>query len=349
MYNLPREIIKRVRKIRCPHQVTWNLLYRCNLNCIFCALSQVRRNINYNKLNELNLAEVNRILKELEKAGIGEIYFTGGEPLIRSDFFDILDKTKELGLDVEFVTNGTLFSKEVINKIVHSGVRSVMVSINGTNDWVDRKIYGKPGVSNVVLKNIKKLVEIRNEVGAKIRITTNTVLTTENIFNLKELAQKLSEIGIDKANLQPFFKFNDQVDFLTNFDTADSREESLFFLNSAPNDEKLSDEEYNQQIKNFISGGRRKCDHCFNPVVSTYISYDGNVSPCCFLSEREEYLMGNLKKDSFEKIWFDKKFKKWRYNNLESLQADPCRTCVTLLDKTCKKFLMKEGVFSGIS
>jgi len=82
--------LKGIRKCaaerRNPFSVMFELTYECNFDCIHCYVRGSRK-----EKRELNTKEVFSVLDELKKMGIFRIGFTGGEPLLRKDIFDILD------------------------------------------------------------------------------------------------------------------------------------------------------------------------------------------------------------------------------------------------------------------
>src|SRR6476619_2077622 len=84
-----------------PICLTWELTYACNLQCVHCLSSSGRRDP-----RELTTAESKRVLDELRELQVFYINIGGGEPMVRRDFFDIVEHSIGNGIGVKFSTNG---------------------------------------------------------------------------------------------------------------------------------------------------------------------------------------------------------------------------------------------------
>jgi len=90
-------------------QCDWEITDRCNLNCLHCIINKKRK--------ELNTKQCFFIIDILKKLGCKEINFTGGEPLTRKDFFEILRYSKNKGIIIKVFTNGILVNKQNIKNL----------------------------------------------------------------------------------------------------------------------------------------------------------------------------------------------------------------------------------------
>lgn len=332
-----RKFKRKVFSIKNPYQVTWNITYKCNLKCIFCALPYVWKYTNYNPSRELKLVEIEKIIEELATFGVKEIFFTGGEPLLRSDFFKILHCSVRSDINTSFVTNGTLITKNMAKRIVMSGVREVMVSIDGHSSTLHDQLRNSKGAFKKTINGIKNLVEARKELKSDVLITTNTVLLRQNITYLLQIGKLILSLNVDKINIQPFYPFTASV---KKYSVANLKDVRIIHKFKRYISRKLPlDEEYVNEVIHILTTGKRKWDICLNPCVSCYITYDGTVTPCCFLSERIAYDMGNLRKESIRKIWNRKNYRNFRMVTLERLVTRTCQSCTTLSDIECMKFL----------
>src|SRR5262245_48231504 len=84
-----------------PVCLTWELTYACNLQCIHCLSSSGRRDP-----RELTTAEAKRVLDELQALQVFYINIGGGEPMVRRDFFEIVEYAIDHDVGVKFSTNG---------------------------------------------------------------------------------------------------------------------------------------------------------------------------------------------------------------------------------------------------
>jgi radical SAM protein with 4Fe4S-binding SPASM domain len=106
--------------------VQWELTYRCNERCTHCYLDVLAPGAKVP--GELSTAECKRVLDELAALGALTVTFSGGEALVRSDFFEIAQYARKKGFAVRLFTNGILIKAEVADKI--AAVRPVVVELS---------------------------------------------------------------------------------------------------------------------------------------------------------------------------------------------------------------------------
>jgi len=166
-----------------PLNVLFELTYRCNFNCVHC----------YNvkeKKKELTTPQVKKILTELGKAGCFHVGFTGGEPLVRKDIFEILDHAKRLGFRITILTNGYLVNAGTADKIASLGVNlnKVDISFLGANKETFEGITRKKGSYDKVLNAVKLLKKRGVEVMIKPTLMRQN---KDEFFRIKEMADSL--------------------------------------------------------------------------------------------------------------------------------------------------------------
>ena len=109
-----------------PICLTWELTYACNLQCVHCLSSSGRRDP-----RELTTAEALRVIDELRDLQVFYINIGGGEPMVRADFFDLLDHAVDRGVGVKFSTNGTRMSRARAERLAGSDYVDVQISLDG--------------------------------------------------------------------------------------------------------------------------------------------------------------------------------------------------------------------------
>ena len=118
-----------------PICLTWELTYACNLQCVHCLSSSGRRDP-----RELTTAQARRIIDELHDLQVFYVNIGGGEPTIRSDFFELVDYAISRGVGVKFSTNGSRIDATVARRLAATDYLDVQISIDGmdaaTNDAV---------------------------------------------------------------------------------------------------------------------------------------------------------------------------------------------------------------------
>lgn len=109
----------------------------CNLRCTHCYMNSGVRT-----QNELNTIEILDVITKFKKAKGTKIVLSGGEVLMRPDFPIIVESCKAHGLTVEVLTNGTLWNKELIEKVV-SSIDKIQISIDGYCEKENAKVRGR--------------------------------------------------------------------------------------------------------------------------------------------------------------------------------------------------------------
>jgi mycofactocin radical SAM maturase len=118
-----------------PICLTWELTYACNLQCVHCLSSSGQRDP-----HELTTAEAKRVLDELRDLQVFYINIGGGEPMIRRDFFELLEYSIGSGIGVKFSTNGTYIDADNARRLAAMDYLDIQISLDGidaaTNDAV---------------------------------------------------------------------------------------------------------------------------------------------------------------------------------------------------------------------
>ncbi|MDQ2727696.1 MAG: mycofactocin radical SAM maturase [Actinomycetota bacterium] len=118
-----------------PICLTWELTYGCNLACIHCLSSSGRRDP-----NELSTAEAMAVIDEMRAMQVFYVNIGGGEPTIRSDFYELVDYAVDNGVGVKFSTNGSTINAARARRLAATAYLDVQISIDGadaaTNDAV---------------------------------------------------------------------------------------------------------------------------------------------------------------------------------------------------------------------
>jgi mycofactocin radical SAM maturase len=123
------------RGLDAPICLTWELTYACNLQCVHCLSSSGRRDP-----RELTTAQAKQVLDELRDLQVFYINIGGGEPMVRRDFFEIVDHAIANGIGVKFSTNGTYIDADNARRLTAMDYLDIQISLDGidaaTNDPV---------------------------------------------------------------------------------------------------------------------------------------------------------------------------------------------------------------------
>ncbi len=151
----------------------WEFTRACNLNCMHCGSSAGRK-----REDELSPAEALKLCLDFKNAGCRGVALMGGEPFLREDFWRVASKIKELGMELSVITNGTIFSGEIFEKLKALKPRAVAVSVDASVPELHDRIRGVRGAYEKTLTFINRALETGLPV---------SVITTVHKLNLKEL------------------------------------------------------------------------------------------------------------------------------------------------------------------
>ena len=178
------------RGLDAPICLTWELTYACNLDCVHCLSSSGRRDP-----RELTTDEAIAVIDELRRMQVFYVNIGGGEPMLRRDFFTIIDHATTSGVGVKFSTNGTYIDTDAARRLAAMDYLDVQISIDGadatTNDLVRGQgswdtarramdalaaaDFGEFKISVVVTREnvtqLDDLLAIADSYGAQLRIT----------------------------------------------------------------------------------------------------------------------------------------------------------------------------------
>ena len=144
----------------------------CNYNCFFCHGEGVEKGTK-ELLNSSDYAFLVNFCKQ--KFGWDTVTLTGGEPFIRKDIFDIVNKISDLGVKITIVSNGELIT---FNNKIFDKIERINVSIHSLDEFVYDRIIQKNNKLKKVLANLHELRKLNNSID--IRINTTIVKQKNN-------------------------------------------------------------------------------------------------------------------------------------------------------------------------
>lgn len=263
-------------------------------------------------------------LTELGSLGVKSIMYAGeGEPFLHKDIADIVNSTKDAGIDAAITTNAVLFNKGLAESIL-GNVSWIKVSINGATDKTYSKIHRtQPNDFDKVMKNMRYAAKLRKNKKYSCTLGMQLILLPENQKEVELLSKKAKDIGMDYLVVKPYsqhplsktqkykdIKYND-------------------YLGLSEKLKKFNDKNFNvifrlHTMKKWDEGNRTY-KHCLALPFWAYIDAGGNVWACSIYLTKKEFCLGNIYESSFKQIWESEKRKellKWVEGKLDS---DKCR------------------------
>jgi radical SAM protein with 4Fe4S-binding SPASM domain len=284
---------------RIPFSVIWEFTYRCNHKCIHC--------YQYQEGEELSLEKIKDILLQLEEKGCLYLTLTGGEPLLREDFWEIAEFAREKNFSIDLFTNGILVNKNIAKRIADLNFSSVQISVLGAREETHDRITQVRGS----FKKVIKAIEYLNEVG--VRVILKTPLMKENFSDLQELKSMEKDFSVHYHLISPliFPKSNGDCTPLS-LRLTDEELMSYYHLFFEKVDSLSQELEKENKCTQLCYYGKTFC--CINP--------QGEVYPCV----AAPIVVGDLRRENFSDIWERSDILEYlRDTEVEDLSE--CRAC----------------------
>lgn len=167
--------------------VIWNLIRRCNLNCIHCY--SLSADVDFP--GELGTAQVLEVMRDLEAFGVPVLILSGGEPLLRPDIFEISARAKAMGFYLGLSSNGALIDEATADRIAAVGYDYVGISLDGIGAVHDR-FRRQEGAYARSLAGIRALRARGIKVGLRFTVTERNVASLPAMLDLLE-AERLDK------------------------------------------------------------------------------------------------------------------------------------------------------------
>src|ERR1022692_725536 len=170
-----------------PRLIYWELTKGCNLRCIHCRASATE----LSSPDDLSTETAKAIIDQIAEVSSTILVLSGGEPLFRSDIYQLARYGTDKGLRVALATNGTLVTRQVAQKIVDSGVRRVAISLDGADALTHDAFRGIPGAFDAAIAGFRNLKNL----GMSVQI--NTTIARHNAHQLPQVLELAKSLGAD--------------------------------------------------------------------------------------------------------------------------------------------------------
>ncbi len=310
--------------------IIFSITNRCTLRCVMCQIPES------GEKEELSTVQAKEFIADAVKLNPASLVFSGGEPLLRDDIFELISFVNSFRVNTCLTSNGTLIDDAIARKLSLSGIGVVNISIEGPEDIHD-SLRGQGSFKKAVLalENLKKF---------KIETTIATIVCRQNYEYLPFVMGLAGQMGVTTVKFQPFSDI-----FL-----SDKRKAEDFFV-PAHNREKIQGkvEEamalsnkfriainpagYLKLLPDYLTGSRdfslpAGCQAVFR---SCPISSEGDVYPCWVKTDKA---VGNIKSSRLSSIWNSRAHKEIR----KDILTNGCPACFM----SCYDYNFGDGPFS---
>lgn len=178
-----------------PLYIAWEVTLQCNARCLHC-YSESGPGIH--APNELNTEQALKVIDDLAEAGLLILAFSGGEPLLRRDIFTLIERAVDRQLVVNVATNGAVINDRLAQRLKESGVRSMTVSLDGSNAETHDYFRQVPGLFKRTLRAIETLV--KNDLRVVVSFTPSSL----NYEQGPDVVRLAYELGASAVNMSEF-------------------------------------------------------------------------------------------------------------------------------------------------
>ncbi|MBQ7593848.1 MAG: radical SAM protein [Synergistaceae bacterium] len=271
------------------NRVHWSITGKCNYRCRHCYMSAPDASS-----QELSHDDIMKIINELAACGVMNVSLTGGEPLIRDDFLDIVDELLSRNINItQIYSNGCLVNEKLLRELddrkIHPEFNMSFDGV-GFHDW----LRGIPGAEKAVDRAFRLCRDMGFPTGSEMAIHN------DNKHVLRESINYLASVGVRSLKTSPVSNVGE---WKKNFNTQSITKPELFqiyldylpyyysdgmpltillgsFFTASPS----------EPDKYFISGYRESYDHdktysCTHVLSSIYITPEGRALMCIPISE----------------------------------------------------------------
>jgi heme b synthase len=291
-----------------PKWIAWEITRRCNLHCVHGRSST---EIVVKDHPDFSIDEAYRLLDDISNYAKPVIVLSGGEPLLRSDVFEIARYGTDKGLRMCMATNGSLVTEDICAKIKASGMKIVSMSLDGASAEVHDDFRNEKGAFDGVMR----AASLFKKHG--IEFIINSSFTKRNQEEIPKVYKLAKELGATAWYLFMIVPTGRGEEIMSELISKEQYEEILDWHYEMEKDEldmlvrptcaphyyrlvlqraKQEGVKFERRTLKFSTGGSKGC---LAGQLICLIDVDGNVLPCSYFPKPA----GNVRTQSFKEIW----------------------------------------------
>lgn len=285
-----------------PVAVSAELTNQCNLKCPECPTGSgtLRRPKGF-----MDISLFEKIISELGPYLYNINLHFQGEPMLHPDFFSFLEKCMDLNSVVS--TNGHFITEENAGKIAMSGLRKLIISLDGM-DSETYSLYRKNGDFVKIIEGIRDISAAKKRYSSGIRIVIQFLVSRHNENQIDKARAFARETGCELSlkSMQVIHEGS-----------------TGYWMPSDKRFRRYEKEDNGYALRNSLP------DRCARAWLNPVVTWEGNVLPCCF-DKDAGHIMGNLNEESFSEIWDGPRFRLFRKSILAGRYMNEiCRNCTS--------------------
>lgn len=302
---LMSNILRKPFKLGFPVTISVEPVNFCNLSCPECTAGNGNLSRNPGQMDANLYAN---FIKEIKNyVSYLTLYFQG-EPLLHPQFIEFVQLATQHRIFTASSTNAQIIDDVMAKKIVKSGLKKLIISMDGTTQKIYEK-YRVGGSLALTEKGILSLIKWKKELNSSTPfVELQFLVLKHNEHQIPEIKKRAKSLGVNKLSLK--------TAQITNFEKGS---------NLLPTQTK-----YARYIKTQDGNYKRKkiiYNRCWRAFSGAVITVDGNVLPCSF-DKNGEHAFGNINEQSLAEIWHSEKAHLFRKQVLRDRKAfSICQNC----------------------
>ena len=283
-----------------PVTMELDLTNLCNQACPHCFGYTPERDV-----SRMHAEEALRLVDQIKALGVRGLTFTGGgDPLTSPACLPVVERARDIGLDVGFITNGQALDEEKSRALLRC-CQWIRVSVDAATPEVFQLTHGMgPGAFAKVLDNVRRLGALKRETSSSCTVGIGFLTSNESKSDIYAFARLGKELGVDYAQYRPLLRRHGAADI----DYSDGQ-----ILAEMRRAAELSGEGYrvvcSEHKYELIARGRTERDYgkCHGQHFAAVTAADKKMYVCCHMRGVEKYGIGDLSKQSLEEVWFSER------------------------------------------
>lgn len=272
--------------------VSWMTTNECNLACKHCY-----QDAGSCTNKELSTEEAKELIKGISRAGFKIMIFSGGEPLLRPDIYELVSFARENGLRPVFGTNGTLITDEVARKLKEAGACAMGISIDSLDETAHDAFRGVQGALRMALDGIAACKK------AELPFQVHTTVMNWNrheVCRITDYAEELGAVGHYVFFLVPVGRGVDvHPDALDVAANEELLKEIMLKSDQVSIDVKPTCAPQFTRIAKQLGVKTRYSSGCLAGLSYCVVGSEGIVRPCAYMTQEA----GDVRQRSFDEIW----------------------------------------------
>lgn len=276
---------------RGPYYVSWEITHRCDARCVYCYAAA---GPDVDTAGELSTAEALGVIDQLAEAGQPMLAFSGGEPLSRPDWRQLIRYAVARKIVVMVITNGSSLGDEEADSLRDLGVESVTVSLDSHRPDVHDDLRRLPGL------HARATAAIRRLVARGVRVVVNFTPTRRTWRDLEGIVELAHRLGVDAVSLSEYvtagrgtpelaLEPEEMRQLIEEWDAL--REAYRGRITLAADDRTVAMARTREEAPG--------CSDCGAGRTAVRIAPDGTVHPCAFLP----LPIGSFRQEAFPELW----------------------------------------------